>query len=430
MDYQETLRYYREIAGRGIVPGLEKIRALVHALGDPQKKVPVVHIAGTNGKGSVGAMLASVLAAAGKTVGRFVSPAVFGEREILQIYQPGEGAGHWITEEDYAEVTTRVREADEANEIGATPFEVQTAAAFLYFAGSNCDLALIECGMGGRLDATNVIEEPVLCVITSISRDHMKFLGDTLEEIAGEKAGIIKEGVPVVTVTQKKEAADVIRRRCLKTHSPYKVAVRADIREIRTEVHEDGLFTQMTYRGETYELALAGVHQTENAALTIEASRFLGIPGEAVHAGLARAVWPGRLELVRTSPIVLLDGAHNVDAAARLVQNIRRYFPGKKVLLCMGAFRDKEVAKELDVLSKVSREMIAFSTQTDRSLPEDQLAAYAKSSGIHVRRGISPDYAIRLAMRTSKPDDVIVCCGSLSFLGKVRQEVLAWDERR
>ena len=425
MDYKEALAYYDEIAGRGIVPGLGKIRALTEALGSPQEQTPVVHIAGTNGKGSVGAMLAAMLSLSGQKVGRFVSPAVFGPREAWQIYAPGSGEASWITEEEFASLTAVVREADEKHGIEATPFEVQTALAYLYFTEQNCDIALVEAGMGGRLDATNVIRRPKLSVITSLSMDHMAYLGDTRAEIAGEKAGIIKEGVPVATVSQKREAADVIRRTCAKMHAPLTVARKDEIRGVKTVCTKDALVTKMRYCGREYELSLAGVQQTENAALAIEAARILGVREDAIAAGLARTVWPGRMELIRVAPALVLDGAHNEDAAKRLAENLRRYFPGRKILFCMGAFKDKEVSKELAELRGAGGRLFAFTTVSARAMDAEKLAMLAGEAGFAAEAAGSPTEAVGKALLEAGAEDVVVCCGSLSFLGEIRQAFLA-----
>ncbi|MBR0153348.1 MAG: bifunctional folylpolyglutamate synthase/dihydrofolate synthase [Lachnospiraceae bacterium] len=428
MTYPETMEYFRQIASRGSVLGLDKIRALLGVLGDPQEQVPSVHIAGTNGKGSAGAMLAAALAADGRKVGRYVSPAVFGEREILQVLPAGGGEARWVSEEAYAGLASAVREADETAGIGATGFEIQTAMAFLYFLREDCDIALVEVGMGGRLDATNVIRHPRLCLFTHISRDHMQFLGESIAEIAAEKAGILKPGVRAVSAPQEAEAAGVLRSRSEELSCELVMVSGEKIRQVETSADEEGLHTRMVYDGQMYELALAGVHQAENAAAVIEAARALGVPDAAVREGLKHAAWPGRLELVRRKPPVILDGAHNEDAAGRLVENLGRYYPGREAIFCMGAFRDKEVRKELGILRERGRRLIAFTTSSPRAMEAEDLCELAREAGFAAETAAGPLAAVHEAIRAAGEKDIVVCCGSLSFLGEIRQGLLAEED--
>ena len=407
MTYEEARAYYKEIAGRGSVLGLEKMNRLMDALRHPERDLRVVHIAGTNGKGSVGAMLATILARSNKRlkIGRYVSPAVFGEREIIQVFRVGETTPRWISEEEYAIMTENVKNIDEVFQIHATPFELQTAMAFAYFASELCDVVLVEVGMGGRLDATNVIERPILSLLTSISMDHMAFLGNDLASIAREKAGIIKEYCPVLTGPQAPEVMAVIEETVKEKHCMFGVA---------EPLPED------------VELSLKGIYQRENAAIAAQAARWMACSEEEIRDGLAHTVWPGRFEVVSEKPCVVLDGAHNEDAIIRLVENVEHDFPGKRVILCMGVFRDKAYEKELQILRGCAGEMVAFTTKSGRALPGEELAEAARKAGFAVTVAEDAVEAVDVALKIAGEDDVIVCCGSLSFLSDIREKFLAF----
>ena len=340
MNYQECRAYIDDSAKYGSVLGLDNMREMLDRLGNPQDAVPYVHVAGTNGKGSVIAYLYTTLTRAGYKVGRYISPTLYSYRERLEI------AGEKISQEDFAKYVTEIsRSIDQMTAVGMnhpTPFEIETAAAFLYFKEENCDLVLLETGMGGNLDATNIVKNTKLAVLVSISMDHMSFLGNTLGEIAEKKAGIIKPGCRVVTTKQKPEAAQVIADTCNKLHVP---CVVSDPDEAVLE--KESVFGQtFSYKGEEFAISLAGVYQKENAVLALNALEELDRLGwtttmEQRKDGLLHTSWKGRFTVINKKPLFIVDGAHNAGAADKMAESIRHYFNGKKLIYIMGVFADK-----------------------------------------------------------------------------------------
>ena len=305
MTYDEAVEYIHSVSWKGSVPGLSRITELCKRLGDPQKKLRFIHIAGTNGKGSVSAMLYSVLNAAGVRAGLFTSPYLVKFNERMS------ALGHDISDSELASVVEAVRPAADSMEDRATEFELITACAFEYFVRKGCDTVVLECGMGGRLDSTNVIGAPVISAITNIALDHTGYLGDTEEKIAAEKAGIIK-GSPVVCGTVGSGAEDVIRKKCADAGSPLVFSRDADISDVR--LGRDGI--SFTFEGEDFYVPLCGMYQTENIRTVLCALRLLRQAGYcigngALRRGLASVRWKGRFETLSTSPLVIFDGAHN-----------------------------------------------------------------------------------------------------------------------
>ena len=313
MNYQECRAYIDDSAKYGSVLGLDNMREMLDRLGNPQDAVPYVHVAGTNGKGSVIAYLYTTLTRAGYKVGRYISPTLYSYRERLEI------AGEKISQEDFAKYVTEIsRSIDQMTAVGMnhpTPFEIETAAAFLYFKEENCDLVLLETGMGGNLDATNIVKNTKLAVLVSISMDHMSFLGNTLGEIAEKKAGIIKPGCRVVTTKQKPEAAQVIADTCNKLHVP---CVVSDSDEAVLE--KESVFGQtFSYKGEKFAISLAGVYQKENAVLALNALEELDRLGwtttmEQRKDGLLHTSWKGRFTVINKKPLFIVDGAAHDDS--------------------------------------------------------------------------------------------------------------------
>ena len=321
MNYQECRAYIDDSAKYGSVLGLDNMREMLDRLGNPQDAVPYVHVAGTNGKGSVIAYLYTTLTRAGYKVGRYISPTLYSYRERLEI------AGEKISQEDFAKYVTEIsRSIDQMTAVGMnhpTPFEIETAAAFLYFKEENCDLVLLETGMGGNLDATNIVKNTKLAVLVSISMDHMSFLGNTLGEIAEKKAGIIKPGCRVVTTKQKPEAAQVIADTCNKLHVP---CVVSDPDEAVLE--KESVFGQtFSYKGEEFAISLAGVYQKENAVLALNALEELDRLGwtttmEQRKDGLLHTSWKGRFTVIHKKPLFIVDGAHNAGAADKMALTV------------------------------------------------------------------------------------------------------------
>ena len=361
MNYQECRAYIDDSAKYGSVLGLDNMREMLDRLGNPQDAVPYVHVAGTNGKGSVIAYLYTTLTRAGYKVGRYISPTLYSYRERLEI------AGEKISQEDFAKYVTEIsRSIDQMTAVGMnhpTPFEIETAAAFLYFKEENCDLVLLETGMGGNLDATNIVKNTKLAVLVSISMDHMSFLGNTLGEIAEKKAGIIKPGCRVVTTKQKPEAAQVIADTCKKLHVP---CVVSDPDEAVLE--KESVFGQtFSYKGEKFAISLAGVYQKENAVLALNALEELDRLGwtttmEQRKDGLLHTSWKGRFTVINKKPLFIVDGAHNAGAADKMAESVRHYFNGKKLIYIMGVFADKEYKIVLEKTAHFAEKIYTIET--------------------------------------------------------------------
>lgn len=424
MKYIEAMEYMARIKQYGMVPGLESIRALCERLDNPQRKLPLVHVAGTNGKGSVSTFLASVLQWGGYRVGRFLSPALFDYREEIQVN------GNCITKKAVCRYLEQLKAVCQGMVEEGLPhptyFEVETAMAFLYFQEKKCDIVVLETGMGGLLDATNVVEDTKLAVLTSISRDHMSFLGNTLAEIAAQKAGILKKGCAVVALKQAQEAMDVIEKRanalgCSLTFAPANLVRR---------VHY-GLEKQWFDYGERkrLEISLAGQYQIENAVLAVEALDKLGKSGfpvteEKLRKGLLEAKWPGRFTVLGKKPFFIADGAHNEDAARRLVQSLDFYFPGRRMIYIMGMLRDKEYEKVIALTHSLADQIITVTTPNNpRALSAYELAQAVAKVHPRVTALDSLEEAVEMSGLLAGGKDVIVAFGSLSFMGDLMRIV-------
>lgn len=431
MDYREAREFIDQVSVRGSELGLTTITNLLMLLGNPQDNLKFVHIAGTNGKGSVLAYLSSVLEQAGYTVGRYISPTLFSYRERIQINQKR------IGREDFARFAGMVSDAmEQMKKRGMslpTVFEVETAISFLYFQEKKCDLVLLETGMGGRLDATNIIKTPVLTILASISMDHMEFLGDTLAKIAWNKAGIMKPGVPVVSADQKEEAVNVIRSEAQKNGCTCVFVRPEKITDVSYGV-EKQYFSYDGYRD--IEIRLAGLHQIQNAALALEGIRELEkqgyiIPEEAVRNGMRNTVWKGRFSVICTKPLVILDGAHNPDAAERLRDAILKYFPDRKKYYIFGVFSDKEYDKIIDRTAGLAEHIFTIETPDNpRALPAEKLAEAVCRKNPSVEAARSIEDAVSKSFGAAGDDDVILVFGSLSFLGAVEQAVKKQQEKQ
>ena len=421
MDYQECRAYIDDSAKYGSVLGLDNMREMLDRLGNPQDAVPYVHVAGTNGKGSVIAYLYTTLTRAGYKVGRYISPTLYSYRERLEI------AGEKISQEAFAKYVTEIsRSIDQMTAVGMnhpTPFEIETAAAFLYFKEENCDLVLLETGMGGNLDATNIVKNTKLAVLVSISMDHMSFLGNTLGEIAEKKAGIIKPGCRVVTTKQKPEAAQVIADTCNKLHVP---CVVSDPDEAVLE--KESVFGQtFSCKGEEFAISLAGVYQKENAVAALRALEILNEQGYPTtlkqrQDGLKRTTWPGRFALLGTKPDFVVDGAHNPAAADMLAASIERYFKGKRIIYIMGMFRDKDYRKVIQKTEKYADTILTIAAPDNpRALTPQELADAVREFHSDVRPFDDIESAVAEAYHLAGKEDVIIAFGSLAFLGDLTE---------
>ena len=423
MDYQQSRAYIRDAQQYGSVLGLANMKELMSRLGNPQDDSRYIHIAGTNGKGSVIAYLYTMLTEAGYHVGRYVSPTIYSYRERMEV------DGTKVSRDKFAGYITKISKViHEMTKEGLphpTPFEIETAAAFLFFQEEKCDLVLLEVGMGGDMDATNIIKAPLLAVIVSISIDHQGFLGNTLGEIAEKKAGIIKHGCRAVTVTQQPEAMKVLQETCERERVPLHIADRNEAR-----VLEADCFGQtFRYGEETYEISLAGAYQTENALLALKVLELLeniGFPTTLAQRkkGLGKTCWGGRFTVLHKNPLFIVDGAHNPGAADMLAASISRYFEGRNIYYIMGVFRDKDYRTVIQKTHSYAKKILTRETPDNpRALPAAELAAAVREYHPDVEETDSISAAVDRAYELAGPEDVILAFGSLSFIGELTKTV-------
>ena len=404
----DFLQFYTNTPKYTHAPGLEVMTELMARLGNPQDTLRCVHIAGTNGKGSCAAMTASILRAAGYRVGLYTSPDLTGPWERIVANEVN------ITLSDFAAVTQEV-EAACAGLDEPSYFEKMTAAAFLYFARRPCDYVVLETGLGGRLDATNVVKNPVCSVIMPIGLDHTAQLGNTLGAIASEKAGIVKPGCPVVCAVQAPEAEAVIRARCIDMAAPLRLV---DITKF-SPLSFSPAGQRFSYGDmEDVELFLLGPYQGLNACAAMEAARVLGVGETAIRAGLKSARWPCRFEYIPDQPPFVLDGAHNAHGAAVLAAGLRQYFPGQKFTMLMGVMADKDWQGILSHMEPLAARFICLAPEGPRALPAAELAA---AVSVPAEAAANLEEALALCRGYNEP----VCAfGSLYYIGHLRTLLL------
>lgn len=426
MTERQAMEYMEQLSGFGIVPGLDSIRELCRRLGDPQEQLKFLHIAGTNGKGSVSAYIATVLKCAGYRVGRYISPVIFGYRERIQVN------GRVITKDAMCYGIERIKAVcDEMVSDGLphpTTFEVETALGFLYFLEKNCDVVVLETGMGGLLDATNIIRNTITAVITSISMDHMKFLGNTLEEIAVQKSGVIKPGCVVVSAPQSVEVMEVLSRRAAELGCSFVVSDQEKLKNVRF-----GLERQRFDYSERkkLEISLAGKYQVENAALAVEVLDMLWEKGfpvseEQLRRGLRETQWPGRFTVIKKQPLFIVDGAHNEDAAKRLAESVTFYFTNRKIIYIMGVLRDKEYDKIIALTHEYADHIITVTSPGNpRALSAYELAVEVAKVHPKVTAVDSLEEAVEMSHLLAGNEGVIIAFGSLSYLGRLMEIAVA-----
>lgn len=418
MTYEEAMAYIKKTETRGMSLGLYRMRELCRRLGDPQKKLSIIHIAGTNGKGSTAAYISSILGVSGYLTGRYVSPAVFQYEECIQ-YEDKEGV-HYIDPELLAALITRVASVSEQMASGGmeapTSFEMETAVAFLAFCHWQCRAVILEVGLGGEEDATNVIDKPLLSVITPISRDHREILGDTVEDIARHKAGIIKEGGTVIAYQREKRIEQVLAEQAKKKGAALTLLKKDDM--MRISADDRGML--FSYQGETFRTGMSGTYQIENACLALETCRHLplsySVTIEQQISGIRRAVWRGRFEVVSTEPLIILDGAHNPDGAKALAESIGQLLPDRVRHGIMGVFRDKEYKKMVSYLAPLLTDIVTITAPGERGLPKEILAEAFRRNGCPlVTTAQNVSLALKEVRKRCKKEEVILIFGSLSF---------------
>jgi dihydrofolate synthase/folylpolyglutamate synthase len=415
MNITEALQYIDGTQWFGSKPGLERTEALLDKLGRPQDRLKFIHIAGTNGKGSCAAMLASILKAAGYRTGLYTSPYLFRFHERMQIN------GEPVSDEALADLVTRIRPLAEAMEDHPTEFELITAAALLWFAEERCDIVVLEVGLGGRLDATNVIAAPEAAVLMNIGLDHTAVLGDTLEQIAAEKAGILKPGCEAVAYQQQESVLEVFRQKAREVGAGLHVA---DFSQLVPEF--DSLEGQsFTYRGEPYALALLGDHQLRNAAVVLETVELLRRRGwqisrDAVEHGLYATAWPARFELVSEEPPFIVDGGHNPQCAESVRRNLLHYFPESRRVLLVGVLRDKDYPALFDILNEAADAWVCVTPNSERALPAAELGKFLERYGKPVTVCESIPDGVETAREQAGEDGMACAVGSLYMAGAVR----------
>ena len=417
MTIQEALDYIHSVCWKGSVPGLSRTQELLRRMGDPHKKLKFVHIAGTNGKGSTASMLSSVFRKAGYKTGLYTSPYIIKFNERMQI------GGEMIPDEELCAITEMVRPLADTMEDRPTEFELVTCIAMEYFARNNCDIVILEVGMGGEFDSTNVIDCPEASVIVNIGLDHTGVLGETVEEIAHAKAGIIKGGDTVMYRSSPSVEA-VFAAKCEEVGSKLHPA---DFESIR--LHDQGFWGQIfDCKGrEKLELPLLGEHQRKNTAVVLETLDVLKTKGwniseENIRDGLKTVSWPGRFELLRREPVFFADGGHNPQCMESLAENIRSYLPGRGLTALVGVMADKDY---MDMFSMVAPYITRFVTVTPdnpRALPAADLATALGVFGKPVTVCETVEEGVRTAIAQTSQEEAVVAFGSLYMLGTIREE--------
>lgn len=420
MDFLEAQNYLEKVRSqKGIVLGLDTMRHLMAKLNNPQDKVKFIQVAGTNGKGSTAAYLTSILSEAGIKVGRYTSPAVFSSTE--QYF----ACGSCISESEYAKGVTAVAEAA-ASLDGETPtaFEQETALAFWYFAKKGCELAILEAGLGGDMDATNIVTTTVCSIITSISMDHCRILGNKISEIAAHKAGIIKPGAPVICIEQKEDAMEPIRAAAKAADTPLYEVHRDEVCQIFSDKRESIVFFR---EFENLHLKMLGSCQPENAALAVQAasvlSRSYPIEKKHIYDGIEKTRWGGRFELHSGSPDIILDGAHNPDGIRRLRESVNQMFGAVPICYVCGVLADKDYEKEIEILFGRASNVFTVTPPSPRAMKSTDLKAAIKKrfSQLKVTSFDSED-GIEKAMEAAvSQNNPVVVCGTLTILARVKE---------
>lgn len=440
MTPQEAISYIENYSWSTTRLGLDRTRALLHALDNPQKKLKFIHVAGSNGKGSTCAMLASILKSAGYKTGLYISPYIQVFNERIQIN------GQYIPDERLAEITERVKEIADGMEDHPSHFELVTAIAMQYYFEEECDIVVLEVGMGGELDSTNAIDAPEVAVFTNIGLEHTEYLGDTLEKIAKTKAGIIKPGTSVVCYDSAPDVLKVIKQVCTEKKVPFRAADMSSIvplsasldgqtfRYLRKSFSSNmGIVTVgrglVKDANEEFVLPLLGNHQLHNAAVVLKTVEVLkekgwNIDDESVHTGIAKVEWPARFEVLSKDPIFILDGGHNPQCAEALTAGLKEYLPGEKIIFILGVLADKDYESIVNMMIPFAKEFVCVTPNSTRALQAEDLAEFIRSKGVDAVASESISKGIALAIEKSDQnnDAPVVAFGSLYLAGDVRTD--------
>lgn len=423
MTYEFAMKYMEEVQKRGSVMGLKPIQNLLNRLGNPQNRLKIIHVAGTNGKGSICTFLEKLYLYENKKVGRYISPTLHCYLERFQV------KGELMSETEFAElfslVYPHIMDMERQKMDLPTAFEIETVLAFLFFVKRGCDIVILETGMGGRWDATNVIEHPICTVFASIGMDHMQFLGDTIEAIAYEKAGIMKPDCPVVSYPNQEAVEQVLMNNYrelnpskgdtpVESHSMVSV-VRKDEITILEETLYGSVFL---YKGEEYRISLGGRYQIYNAVTAIETKLLLD--GYLDKRALSHVKWEGRFEVVREKPLFIRDGAHNIDGVAALKETIENHFTNRDLIFIIGVLKDKEYEKMMAMLCPFASRIFTITPNVERGLSGKVLAEVIKPYCNEVQAVSTIDEAVTQAVGSAKETSVIIAWGSLSYIGQIK----------
>ncbi|MCX7951733.1 MAG: bifunctional folylpolyglutamate synthase/dihydrofolate synthase, partial [Clostridiales bacterium] len=425
MNYIEAIKYIEGIGKFGMNFGLDRIKRLCELLGNPQDKLKIIHVAGTNGKGSTTTFISNILISQGYNVGTYTSPYLERFTERIKINN------NEILEDDVVKLVENIKPAIETvikeGFDHPTEFEIITACAFKYFYEKQVDFVVLEVGLGGRLDATNVVK-PIVSVITSISYDHMNILGDTLSKIAAEKAGIIKENIPLVLYPQQEEVREVILNIAKDKNSKVYNVSEAEYQITNDTV--DGIVFNLKFNDNTYKnlkITMINRYQVLNAITAILTIKVLSdngydISDESIYTGLANSKWPGRFEVVHKNPYIILDGGHNIQGVEELVKGLKNYFTNKKIKIVCGMLKDKDYISMIKEMSKVSSDFIAVTPNNPRALTANELSYEIEKLNLRAIAIEDISEATEFAINT-KYCDVLVFCGSLYLIGEVRKKL-------
>ena len=415
MNAEQAIAYIHSVFWKGSVPGLGRTQTLLEKMGNPQNSLKYVHIAGTNGKGSTAAMTASILRKAGYRTGLYTSPYIYRFHERIQI------DGEQISDEDLVAVTEYVKPLADSMEESPTEFELVCCIAFEYFKRKNCDIVVLEVGMGGAFDATNVIEAPEVAVITNIGLDHTDYLGNTLEEIARTKAGIFKENGSAVVYRGTEGVEAVFEEVCKEKHVSLK---KADFAGLTLRSH--GLEGQVFDCGarKNLHLPLLGDHQLHNAAVVLGIADTLiekgwNITEQNIYDGMAAVSWPGRFDIVSRDPLFIIDGGHNPQCLEALVKNIQDYLPGKKIVALTGVLADKDYGDMYRPVMPLVEQFVCITPDNPRRLLAADLAVYLQEKGAKATACESTTAGVIRAMELAGKDGVVLCFGSLYSIGAI-----------
>ena len=423
MNVNEAIEYIHSVFWQGSTPGLHRVQALLEKMGNPEKKLKYVHIAGTNGKGSTASMTASILQKAGYRTGLYTSPYIYRFHERIQV------DGQQISDEDLVEITEMVKPLASSMNPSPTEFELVCCIAFAYFAKMQCDIVVLEVGLGGAFDATNVIDTPEVAVITNIGLDHTEILGSTVEEIAETKAGIFKEGGHAVVYRGLPSVEAVFERICAQKNVTLH---KADFASLKRKAHSlDGQVFDCGMRRDLV-LPLLGDHQLHNASVVLSVVDSLiqqgwNITEEHIYQGLRDVRWPGRFDIVSREPLFIIDGGHNPQCIDALVKNIEDYLTGRKVIALTGVLGDKDYADMYQPVMPLVDRFVCITPPNPRKLEAEKLAAHLNAAGADALACATVEEGVAKALELAGSEGVVLCFGSLYTIGAIKD---ALDEMK